>query len=166
MKQIDLETIEPDPLVAARLAAGAPTATIRGKIRAIDDESVSICLDTDGTTYVEYPRSAIAAAFRDEGNPAIVLLVHVGADVRFVTSGQVQQPLAPGPFGELLPGCHCHEPGDNALFAPCPPGFYRDPHNGKCWPLPDGCVAVYGRRGNSLGYLCQFPGDLELSPKS
>ncbi len=117
MKQIDLKNLKADPLVAARMAAGAPTATVKGRIRTINDESVCICLDKDGSSFVEYPRSAIAAAFVDEDDSDVTLLVHIGADVRIVRPGKVRQPPAPVSSAEPRSGCNCENSGSTGITA-------------------------------------------------
>lgn len=116
MKQIDLDSVQPDPIVAARVAAGSPTVTVRGKVRSVDDTSVSICLDAGGSKYAEYPREAVLAAFADDDSSEISIVVLKGATVRLVTQAQVAEPPTVRRAPKQEDGCGC-EGGPRAVAA-------------------------------------------------
>lgn len=85
MKKLPLSRLTADPLTKARAEADTETVTISGYIRSTDEDTISICEKQTSQSYVEYPRSAIEAAFNtDEKSTKVTLVVAGDAKVRTV----------------------------------------------------------------------------------
>lgn len=80
-KPIDLDKTKPDPLVAARAAASGETVTIVGYIRSIDKQTVTLSLDGRPDPCLEISRSDVVAAFSDDDDDRVTLLVKSDAEL-------------------------------------------------------------------------------------
>lgn len=86
MKTIEVDKIQPDPLAAALASTDKDTVTVSGYINAVNNETISVSETRDGTSYIEYPRSAVIAAFTDEKSDQVTLLVESNARVKAVSA--------------------------------------------------------------------------------
>lgn len=85
MQPVDLSELAPDPLTKAIAESAGHTVTVSGYVRTTNKDAISICKDQTSGSYVEYPRSSIAAAFRDDSESTkVTLLVASEAEVRVV----------------------------------------------------------------------------------
>lgn len=103
MKTIDVDKLQPDPLALALSSTDKETVTISGYICASDKTTLSLSETRDGTSYVEYPRSAVIAAFSDEKSDQVILLVDANARVKVISAtragGHAAQARAVGGTG-------------------------------------------------------------------
>lgn len=86
MKTIKIDKIQLDPLAAALASTDKETVTVSGYICAVDEATISVSETRDGTSYVEYPRSAVVAAFSDEESDQVTLLVEANARVKAISA--------------------------------------------------------------------------------
>ncbi len=86
MKTIDVDKIQPDPLAAALASTDKDTVTVLGYICAVDKATICVSETRDGTSYIEYPRSAVVAAFTDEKSDQVTLLVEANARVKAISA--------------------------------------------------------------------------------
>lgn len=86
MKTIEVDKIQPDPLAAALTSTDKETVTVSGYICAVDEATISVSETRDGTSYIEYPRSAVVAAFTDEKSDQVTLLVEANARVKEISA--------------------------------------------------------------------------------
>lgn len=85
MKPVDLSKLKADPLTKAIAESAGKTVAVSGYVRSINEDAISISKDPTSRSYVEYPRSSVAVAFRDDDESTIVtLLVASEAEVRIV----------------------------------------------------------------------------------
>jgi|SRR5665213_2395075 len=95
MKSIDLNKLQPDPIAAALASSDKEVVTVSGYICAINERTISMSETRDGTSYVEYPRSAIIAAFTEgelgkEESGRVTLIVDANARIRIISSSKVE----------------------------------------------------------------------------
>lgn len=87
MKEIDLSKLTADPLSKARCEADGETITISGYIRSVHKDTISLTDTQTSSSYTEYPRSSVIAAFEDDKKPGkITLLVLSDTEVKIVTT--------------------------------------------------------------------------------
>lgn len=86
MKTIEVDKLQPDPLAAALANTDKETVTVSGYICAVDKATISVSETRDGTSYIEYPRSSVIAAFTDEKSEHVTLLVEANARVKAVSA--------------------------------------------------------------------------------
>lgn len=84
MKEIDLNELTADPLVAASLRGGSTTVTLSGFVRSVDEETISVCGSQMGGPYVEFPRSAVIATFSEEDSDAVMFVLNDDVEFRKV----------------------------------------------------------------------------------
>jgi hypothetical protein len=72
---------QPDPLVAARAAASGETVTILGYIRSIDKQTITLSLDGQPDPFLEISRSDVVAAFDDDNEDRVTLLLKSDAEL-------------------------------------------------------------------------------------
>ena len=100
MEPIDLFKLAPDPLTKAIAESAGQTVAVSGYVRSTDEDTISISNDPTSRSYVEYPRSSVAAAFRDDESTKVTLLVASEAEVRIVRHAR-----ASGSTGARACGC-------------------------------------------------------------
>lgn len=85
MKSIDLSKLTPDPLAQAIAESAGQTVAVSGYVRSTNEDTIAICEDPKSRSYIEYPRSSVAVAFRDDDESTkVTLLVASEAEVRIV----------------------------------------------------------------------------------
>ena len=94
MKTIDVDRLQPDPLAAALASTDKEIVTTFGYICAVGKTTISISATRDGTSYIEYPRSAVIAAFTDEDSEQVTLLVEANARVKAISAMQAGMLIA------------------------------------------------------------------------
>ena len=88
MKTIDVDKLQRDPLSAAIAGTDKETVTVSGFICAVDKATISVCETRDSASYIEYPRSAVIAAFTDEESDQVTLLVDADARVKAISAAR------------------------------------------------------------------------------
>ena len=88
MKTIDLDKLEPDPVAAALASSDKEAVTVSGYICAVDKATISISETPDAASYIEYPRSAVIAAFTDEQSSRVTLLIDANARARAISAAR------------------------------------------------------------------------------
>lgn len=86
MKSLEIDKLEPDPLAATLASTDKETIIVSGYICNVDKATISLSNTRDGTSQIEYPRSAIIAAFSDEKSEKVTLLVEVSARVKIIST--------------------------------------------------------------------------------
>lgn len=86
MKTLDLDKLEPDPVAAALASSDKEAVTVSGYICAVDKATISISETPDATSYIEYPRSAVIAAFTDEQSSRVTLLIDANARAKAISA--------------------------------------------------------------------------------
>jgi len=86
MKTIDVDKLQPDTLAAALASTDKETVTVSGYIYAVDKATISVGETRDGTSYIEFPRSAVIAAFTEEKTGEVTLLVDAQARVKAIST--------------------------------------------------------------------------------
>lgn len=101
MEPIDLSKLAPDPLTKAIAESAGQTVAVSGYVRSTNEDTIAICKDPTSRSYVEYPRSSVAVAFRDDDESTkVTLLVASEAEVRIVRHAR-----ASGSTGARACGC-------------------------------------------------------------
>ena len=87
MKKIDLTKLTADPLSKARSEADGETSIISGYIRSVNKDTISLTETQTSSSYTEYTRSSIIAAFEDDKKRGkVTLLIMSDAEVKIVTT--------------------------------------------------------------------------------
>lgn len=86
MKTIEVDKIQPDPVAAVLASTDKETVIVSGYICAVNKATISVSETRDGTSYIEYPRSAVVAAFTDEKSDQVTLLVEANARVKAISA--------------------------------------------------------------------------------
>ncbi len=86
MQSLDLKKLKPDALTKAASEANGKFVRLTGFIRSADEHSLSICSSRTAASYLEFPRSAVIAAFREEKEESrVTLLIAKDAQVSVVS---------------------------------------------------------------------------------
>ena len=102
MKELDLNALAADPVLAARVRAGQATTTLTGYIRSADADKVGLSPSQSGGSYVEIPRASIVAAFEDEDSRKVTLIVASDSEVHEINPTDASTVFMLRPPGE---GC-------------------------------------------------------------
>lgn len=123
MKPIDLKKLEADPMASALGRSGKDTITVTGYVQAADDKVIALSPDRSGTSFTEYPRSAVIAGFEDEDTGKIALVVDAAVRVRGVVTGLPNElrAIALDNSTDVCQGSSCTSWNGNAKVC-CPVG--------------------------------------------
>lgn len=100
MKKLTLSRLTPDPLTKAHAQAGEDTMTIHGYVRSADEDTIAICEEQSGKSYVEYLRSAVIAAFEEgEDSERVAFVIKSNAKVRIIRTAKAKEIKGDKPCG-------------------------------------------------------------------
>lgn len=143
MKTIKLDKLQPDPVAAALFGLEKETVTISGYICAADEETISVNETRDGSSYLEFSRSAVISAFKEEDSDQVILLINANARVKEVSQGKAETIQARRPRNEGGCGTTC-ESRDGSQKCCCGVGE-------KCVTTLSTCNCENARPSSSIG---------------
>lgn len=98
MKKLTLSRLTADPFTKAHAQADEDTMTIHGYVRS--EDTIAICEEQSGKSYVEYPRSAVVAAFEEEeDSEKVAFVIKSNAKVRIVKTAKAKEIKGDKPCG-------------------------------------------------------------------
>jgi hypothetical protein len=86
MERVEVDELQLDPLAAALIESDKDTVTVTGYVCAADDATISLSDSRGSSVYIEYPRTAVVAAFTDEESGQATLLIESSARVREIST--------------------------------------------------------------------------------